>query len=44
MIRYVVGHARAAYQFVLDVKIGADLGYPWPEAIRFAWSSWGWQN
>lgn len=31
-------------QFVLDAKLGADLGYPWPEAIRFAWSIWGWQT
>lgn len=31
-------------QFVLDAKIGADLGYSWPDAIRFAWSIWGWQT
>lgn len=44
MISYVVGFARAAYQFVLDVKIGADLGYSWPEAVRIAWSIWGWRK
>lgn len=36
--------AQSAYQFVLDAKIGADLGYSWPDAIRFAWSIWGWQT
>lgn len=30
-------------QFVLDVKIGADLGYSWPSAVSFAWKIWGWR-
>jgi hypothetical protein len=34
----------ATGQFLLDAKLGADLGYSWPEAIRFAWSIWGWQE
>ncbi|MEB2845924.1 hypothetical protein [Endobacterium cereale] len=37
-------HIGAAGQFVLDVKIGYDLGYSWPSAVKFAWSIWGWQT
>lgn len=40
----MIKFAQSACQFVLDVKLGVDLSYPWPEAIRFAWSIWGWQT
>lgn len=43
MIEKLVRLARAAYQFVLDVKIGYDLGRSWPEVIGFAWSIRGWR-
>jgi hypothetical protein len=37
-------HLGAAWQFVIDVKIGYDLGCGWPNAICFAWSIWGWRQ
>lgn len=40
----MIKFAQSAHQSVLDAKIGADLGYSWPDAIRFAWSIWGWQT
>lgn len=43
MIFSIVRHARAAYDFVIDVKISANLGRTWPQAIRIAWSLWGWR-
>jgi hypothetical protein len=30
-------------QFLLDVKLGADLGYSWPVSIERAWSIYGWR-
>lgn len=43
MIKLALHQLRAAYQFVLDAKIGADLGYDWPTAVRDAWKMWGWR-
>ncbi|TWF42208.1 hypothetical protein [Neorhizobium alkalisoli] len=44
MISRALRELRAAYQFVYDVRLGADLGYDWPSAVKFAWSVWGWQE
>jgi hypothetical protein len=43
LIATALRHARAAYDFVLDVKVGYDLGRTWPAAISIAWSLWGWR-
>ncbi|MND44331.1 hypothetical protein D3C80_351650 [compost metagenome] len=39
----MIKFAQSVHQFVLDVKIGADLGYDWPTAVRDAWKMWGWR-
>jgi hypothetical protein len=44
MIKRALRQLRADYQFVYDVRLGADLGYSWPSAGSFAWHSWGWQE
>lgn len=44
MIASIARHLGAAWQFVLDVKIGADLGKDWPTAVRSAWLIWGWRK
>jgi hypothetical protein len=40
----MIKFAQSAHQFLLDVKIGVDLGESWPSAVRFAWKIWGWQT